>query len=56
MAICPTCDNEVDGEYFECHESCHTSDIWWCEKCGSIAISYDGYEPDDDDWLSPEDY
>lgn len=54
MIKCPNCDCEISSEFYNCEMSCDSVQVWWCDNCGSIALSYDGNDPDDDDFVVPE--
>lgn len=54
MITCPNCDYEISSEFFCCDYGCDSTEIWWCDNCGSVAICYNGNEPEEDDWVVPE--
>lgn len=53
MVECPYCGNPIDGEHIACEFRCSSTETWWCESCGSIAIMHDGEEPDQSNWTPP---
>jgi ribosome-binding protein aMBF1 (putative translation factor) len=53
MITCPNCGYEINGEYFSCEFSCDSTEIYWCEECGAIAIGWNEYTPDDNEWQVP---
>lgn len=54
MVICPRCKNEIEYEHYECSYRCGSDDLWWCDKCGAIAIAWNGEPPEETDWKFPK--
>jgi hypothetical protein len=52
MAIC-ICGNKIDDEHFTCERRCSSSEVWWCEECGAIAIVHDYEIPQPEEFIRP---
>ncbi len=52
---CPICDEKIDS-YYDCEQRCSSTEIWWCNYCGAIALGWNGNPPDKDSWTQTKAY